>query len=165
MRTTQTKAITLVEIMVTLLIFSLVISGLYLTFMTGNRSWAVTSTSVLLQQETRGALLAMVKELREASNIFITQDSGGVTINFNRPTIGIVSYSWSREGDNARKIIRKNLTNTRILANNISALSFTYFKNAVLIDVTAATTQEGEQPASFNLKEKVALRSKVGPFM
>ena len=155
------SAMTLIEIMVALLIFSFVVSGVYTAFMVGNRSWLIQMNNVALQQEVRGALFFMVQELREANSIFITKDPESITMNFRRPKIGVVSYAWSRNGTNANKIVRQNNSDTKILAKDISFLSFAYLKNAVLIDIVATKTPTAGAENSFHLKEKVALRTKV----
>ena len=163
MKIKNTKAITFVEMMVATAIFTLVVGGLYATFMVGNRSWATYGNSVILQGEARRALMAMTKELREAKNILITKNpAGGIAINFNRPPVGVVSYAWNNTGNNANKIIRLNESHTRVLANHISSLSFSYLKNnAILIDITATRKPTIGQATNFNLKEKVALRAKT----
>ncbi len=157
----NTSAMTLIEIMVALLIFSFVVNGVYTAFMVGNRSWLIQMNNVALQQEVRGALFFMAKELREANSIFITKDSESITMNFRRPKIGVVSYAWSRSGTNTNQIVRQNNSNIKILARDISSLSFTYLKNAVLIDITATKAPTVGAKNSFHLKEKVALRTKV----
>ena len=160
----KTRAISLVELMVTTAIFTLVAGGIYGAFTVGLRSWTAYSNSVGLQREARGALFAMTKELRDAYNILITEDSNGVTLSFARPTIGMVTYAWNDNGRNANKIIRQDESQGRVLASNISSISFNYLANAILIDITASRIPTMGQAINFHLKEKIALRSKIGFF-
>ncbi len=148
----------LVEVMVGTVIFMSMMAGAYAAFLTGNRSWSTYENNVALQREARGAILAMVPELREAESIVITQSSGSSTISFSTETLGSVSYSWSNSGGNANKIIRTVGSATRTLAQNISALSFTNSSSAILVDLTATKTPSLGAATSFSLKEKVALR-------
>lgn len=153
------KAISLVEILVATLIFTVILAGLYTAFATGNQSWNKYENNITLQRAARGALTSMSKELREASNITITQDSSSATISFNRPKISSsISYTWTTTGIDANRIIRSDSTTTKVLGQNISALSFTDFTNAIEINITANKTQTAGPVSSFNLKEKVAIR-------
>ena len=162
MKIKNIKAMTLIEIMITVVIFTFITGALYAAFTVANRSWITYSNNVTLQREARGALFAMTKELREASGILITKEEESIRINFNRPSVGIVSYIWSNNGKNANKVIRQQQSNTRVLASNISFLSFEYLENnAILVDITATRVPMMGQPTDFNLKEKVALRSKT----
>ena len=162
MKSKNTKAMSLVEILMAVSIFTVVIAGLYSAFSVGNRSWKVYSATIMFQEETRRAFFSMVNELREAKNIFITKDSNSLTINFFKPSMGIVSYAWSNSGNNANKIVRQQDSKTRVLANNISLLSFDYPTNsAIIVDVTATITPIQGEETNFHLKGKVALRSKI----
>ena len=157
------KAMTLIETLVATAIFAAVLGGLYTALTVGNKSWNAYNDNLTVQREARNGLFSIVKEIREAQNILITKDSGHVTINFKRPSVGIVSYKWTDSGPEAHKIIRQNNSNSRILANNISALSFDYPRNnAIVVDITATQKPLIGEAVTFHLKEKVALRSKVG---
>ena len=165
MRIINRKAITLMEVMVTAVIFSFVAAGIYMTFIIGNRSWAYYNESVILKQEVRRSLFTMAQELREAKDIFITTDDiKGATISFSRPSVGPVSFSWTNRGENAHRIIRTNKKQTRILANHISGLSFhqeTIHDLTIELSATKKSPKTG-QDLYFHLKETIALRSNTG---
>lgn len=104
----------------------------------------------------------MSNELREAKNISINKDEHqhSITINFERPGVGDVSYSWSDTGENADRIIRKNGDNSRILASQITYLSFDQpLDNEIIFEVTAGKDKQ------YDLQEKIALRLKTSMFM
>lgn len=157
-------AFTLVEIMVVVLISTGVFAGIYSTFIVGNRAWGHYNDSIAVKKEARRALFGMVKELREAENVRVVQGPQQSTVHFYRPSTGAVSYSWSCEGDDANRIIRRNRSGVRILAQNISALSFQKLRNAVVIDITASKPTAAGDIMQVVLKEKVALRSKTTMF-
>ena len=46
------------------------------------------------------------KEMLE--NVKVIQGAEGSAIHFHRPSVGSVSYVWSKRGDNANRIIRRN---------------------------------------------------------
>lgn len=157
------RAFTLVEVMIACAIFILILESVYVTLSVGYRSWNNYSSAVLVKQEVRRAMIAMSTELREAQHIFIVKEDNhhGVTLNFERPSLGAISYTWSDSGEEAYKIIRKNNNNLRTLADHINYLSFDYpTDNQIIIDVSA-----GNQNNVFDLKEKVALRLKTNLFI
>ncbi len=162
MKIYRKQSFTLIEVIIAVAIFTLILESVYVTLQVGQKSWNTYSSTVLLKQEVRRALIAMSGELREAKNIFITKDdhNHSISINFERPSVGIVSYSWSDSGENAYKIIRENYTELRTLASNITYLSFDYpLDNEIIINVTAG------KEITFNLKEKIALRLKTSLFI
>ena len=158
------KAFTLVEIMGVVLLSSVVFAGIYSTSVVGNRAWIQYNDSTAVKQEAHRALWGMVNELREAENVRVVQGTDGSALHFYRPSIGPVSYIWSREGDDAGRIIRRDRLNSRILAQHISTLSFQYFGNAVVIDITASNPTTSGQVTEVTLKEKVALRAQTALF-
>ncbi len=161
MRIKTKTAFSFVEVMVVALLSTVVFAGIYSTFIVGNRAWGHYSDSIAAKKEARRALLWMVKELREAENVRVISEADGCSIHFYRPAVGAVSYTWSREGGNANKIIRRNRLNTRILARYISALSFHNTVKAVIIDIRASKATTTGNDVHVALKEKVALRSKT----
>jgi prepilin-type N-terminal cleavage/methylation domain-containing protein len=153
------QAFTLIEVVIACAIFSLILEAVYTTLRVGQNSWNNYSTNILSRQEVRRALIAMSSELREAKNIFIIKDTESLSLNFETSSHGTISYVWNKVGEDAFKIIRKNYTNRKILANNISSLSFDFpVDNEIIIDVA------GGKEKSFILKEKIALRLKTNLF-
>jgi len=152
------KAFTLTELLVALSIFTVIMGAVYTTFLVGNRSWVVFNTNAMLQREAREAMMVMTKELRKAKDVLVIRDKESIRMNFVRPSIGPVSYLWTSTGPEAYKLIRKNQSHTKILAHNVTHLSFEYLKDSILIDITAGMNRPSGDNLSFRLKEKVALR-------
>ncbi len=164
MKIRNRQAFTLVETMIVVLISTVVFAGIYSTFIVGNKAWAHYSDSVIVKKEARGALIGMVNELREAQKVRVIQGPNGSAVHFYRPAVGAVSYVWSKKGDDANRIIRYNRLNVRILAQYISALSFQYTKDAIVINIAASKLTTPENRTLFSLREKVALRSETALF-
>ena len=153
------SAFTLIELLVTISIFTFLMGAVYSTFLVGNRSWMTASDKVALQREARWALFAITKELREAQDIFITNDITSTRIDFNRPTVGKVTYSLDSVGSDANKIIRQEGSRKRIIARDISYLSFTYLTtDAITVEIAATRKPVWGPEISFYLKGKVVLR-------
>jgi prepilin-type N-terminal cleavage/methylation domain-containing protein len=155
------RGFTLVELIVSLSILTFVVAALYSVFSLSNKSWAVFSTNIVLQHNAREGMIAMSRELRQSHDFLVVKEEGGLKMNFIRPPMGLVTYSWTTEGADAFKIIRKNNGKTDVLANDITAFTLDYLSNAVLIDMTASTVTPTGESNKFSLKQKVAVRSKV----
>ena len=148
----------MVEMLVVVAIFTMLMSGLFTTLSVGNASWQSSENGVAIQRDARNALWAMTKDLRKASGAVITQSAGSTTLVFTHPTDGAVTYSWVNSGAGAKQIIRTTAAATRILANNISALTFTDQSTSMLINMTVTRTPQLGVPASFSLAQEVAYR-------
>jgi len=158
------KSFTIIELLVVVLISAVAFAGLYSTFLVGNTSWTYYNTSIAVKKEARRALFGMAKELREAEKIKVIHSANGIILYFYRPSVGNVSYAWSKEGDDAYRIIRHNQLNTRIIAQYISALSFEPSHNRIIVNITAGKQTTGENTNEITLTEKIALRSKTVKF-
>ena len=159
MKLTTVRSITLVEILITTLILTFVVGGIYAAYLTGNRSWDFYNSSTSLQSELRRALPAMVRELREASDILITEEPNQTTLNFTRYPVGAVKYQWTNTGPQAFQIVRKTNTSERILGRNISRMSVHYDINTVNISLSA--TDPKTTSNTYSLKGKTVLRAKL----
>ncbi len=159
MKKTRPKAFTLVEVLVTLAVFTVILEAVYTALVVAQRSWDVNWKSIEPKQQLRRALVSMVTELREADGLFIVKDGHGTRLTFQRPDYGEVQYSWTDTGKDAGKIIRTNDSNRRALAGGITGLSFTEpINNEIIIKVSAGANKD------YSLEEKVALRSRTGLF-
>jgi hypothetical protein len=163
MRVHNKKAFTLVEALVTTLISTVVFAGIYSTYIVGNNAWVHYNDSVSSRREARRALSGMVNEIRAAENVRVIEGPEGSAIHFYIPMTGPVSYIWRNTGRDAGRIIRRNRFKKRIMAQNISDLSFQYLKDVVIIGVTASKRMSDGQMAKASLKERIALRSRT-PF-
>lgn len=153
------RAFTLIEVIITCVIFTLILESVYITLLAGQRSWTKYSSGVLLKQNLRLALTAMAGELREAKDIFIVKDEHSVAVHFERPSAGTVSYSWADTGENPYQIVRRNYHNHRVLANDITCFSIDYpMDNQIIMNMAAGKEK------IFTLKEKIALRLKTNFF-
>ena len=164
MKMINKNAFTFVEALVVVLISTAAFAGIYSTFIVGNKAWAHYNNSVAVKKEARRALFGMVNELREAQNVKMVQSHDGTALHFYRPSVGNVSYVWTKKGDSANRIIRHSNLDTRILAQHISDLSFEPFDNTIVIKLSAGKQTAMENAIQVALREKVALRSKTSMF-
>ena len=155
------KALTLLEILVSLAVFSVVMTAIYNSFLVGNRSWVAYNNNVDVQRQVRNAFFFMTRELREAKNIFITKEEGTVKITFTRPEVGFVSYTWQGNENNPGQIVREHESEKRILASNISSLSVEQLPKGIFLEIKGTKKPLLAPRADFSLKGKIALRWKM----
>ena len=65
-RRTTKNGFTVIEVMITMMISSVLIAAVYQTFQSQQRSYSIQSGTVAMQQNLRGSMYLMNKELRSA---------------------------------------------------------------------------------------------------
>jgi len=163
------RAFTLVEVLVSVFILGLLISGIYGVLNIGNLTYLTDMGLLELEQNTRRAMDTMVRELRASYRASI--DSGDPShITFTTPKFSNIEYRYiDSNNDNIRdRIIRQRATETKILANGISDLCFcwdctnnncrTDCSTLFTIRIRAAKTAM-QKPLTFSLIEQVRLRN------
>ena len=158
MNTKVKKSFTLVELLITIAISTFILYALHTSYITGNRAWKTYDSRVNTQRQTRQALTYMAKELREASGVAIVQNANSSTLSFSRDGVGAISYAWSNSGNDANEIIRTLGATPKILATDISSLSFTDNTGSITIDLTSTKTTPARETITFTMREKVAMR-------
>jgi len=118
---------TLVELMVVALLTSVVMSAIFMVMSSGRSTWFETDAQVSVQQELRKAMQTMKFDLAMSGPKKISCADNGVAVtsisfsvsNGSGTWTGPVNYSVS-----SGHLLRVNGTDTRYLANNVSALTF-----------------------------------------
>lgn len=135
---------TLVEVLITVAIFSLIFMAIFAVLTIGESSWYSGDISVELNQEIGRALLTMTRQLRQSRSTVISNvpaddtyynsitfkvpqdiDGDGDVINSsgNMEWSQNISYSLNEN----KQIIRSTASGSSILANNIFSLQFKRF--------------------------------------
>jgi prepilin-type N-terminal cleavage/methylation domain-containing protein len=151
---------TLIEAMMTVVIFAVMLGGVYGSLQVGTRAWSNLSANLLTRQEIRRGLVVISKDLRQASELLVEKDNAHVLVNFKTEHDGLVSYSWTNQGQNANKIIRKNYEKSRTLASGISLFEV----NMPNSQEAMVTLSAGGPDRPVSIKEKIAFRMKTNPF-
>ena len=146
------KGFTLVEIMVTLAIMAVVMAGVYLTFYSQQKSYTVQEQVAEMQQNLRGAMYLMSKEIKmagcnptgqaqagivtaAADSISFTMDLWGKSTDdppngsISNPNENITYALVDFSGDQAMEIIRTDNNSglgPQVVAENIDSLNFVY---------------------------------------
>lgn len=174
------KGFTLIEILVSVLILGLLVAGIYAVLNIGSMVFREDINLVGLQQQVRRAMDSMVNEIRESKLSVITLADANTKITFSVPPavygdpwVGPISYYRDVNDANndgvVNQIIREYPLGTRkILANDITALSFSLTADIVEIEVAAKKIIGArelcfpalcQEPAK-TFKETVTLRNK-----
>lgn len=168
------KGVSLVETMVVVLIFSLLVTGLYSVATVGDNSWQVNRVQIQLQQELRKAMDAMVNDLRQAgpSSIVDVPTDGNWynSITFRIPEgVAAGSIDWTdntlqflRAGTGTLQLQRIYGAQTKIVSNNITSLQFRRFSTSPSSLEVALQAQRNTlkgQPITYNLNFNVQLRN------
>jgi prepilin-type N-terminal cleavage/methylation domain-containing protein len=101
-RILKKSGFSLMEMLVTMLIFGIMTVGTYGVFMSAQEFWVASKTQVELQQETRKAMQRMINELRQSGNLSITNvPADGTwysTITFKTPSgVTTGSITWNAD--------------------------------------------------------------------
>ncbi|MDP2921413.1 MAG: prepilin-type N-terminal cleavage/methylation domain-containing protein [Candidatus Omnitrophota bacterium] len=145
------KGFTLIEIVVVAFLFSIISAAIFSVLATGRNSLTSGESRVGVVQACRNGLDSMIKELRQAGAATITGVPANGTnyssITFQIPAaIASAGITWSNAiqyslgGLNGTQLIRTQSGNQKVLANNISAVSFNRSAanpNVVNINITA----------------------------
>lgn len=166
---------TLVEALVTVMIFSIILGASYMVLLSGSDSWEVNRVRVELQQESRKAIDWMSQEMRETGSAAITNVPADgnwyTTITFSLPS-GVSGGSIVWSGDTIQYVLGGTNSNqlqrvatgvaTKIIASNIQTLQFrrqSTSSNIVEVSVLARkNTLKGTQ-IDVNLDFKIRLRN------
>ena len=155
------KGFILVEALVAILILSFIMAGIFGVLHIGGSTYHTSLGLVELQQQSRGAMDRLTRELRQskASDLSIISP-GEITFyvpptNYGAAWIGPIRY-YLNNLDN--RIIREYPTGTeKIVANDISSLNFSLNDDLLDIQLTAARTVRGKN-LSFSLDDQVRFR-------
>lgn len=131
----KNSGLTLIETIIVIFLFSIVLASIYNILTTSRFSWKSASSQLTVQQEARRGLNTMLKELRQArlSTISGVPVDGmpHSSITFQIPeSITESGVTWSSNiqyslgGLNSAQLIRTQDSGQRVLANNISILTF-----------------------------------------
>jgi len=168
----NTKGFTLLEIMITVFLFSIISAAILSVLATGRNSLSAGESQVGVQQACRNGLDSMIKELRQAGISTITgvpaDGANYSSITFQIPTaIGAAGITWSSNiqytlgGLNGAQLLKTQSGNQKVLANNISALSFNRsVANPSVVNISIAA-QKNTFPGFTARQTTVTLASQV----
>jgi prepilin-type N-terminal cleavage/methylation domain-containing protein len=165
------RAFTLIEVMVSTLVLSILVAGIYLVLNSGEMAYHTDMGLLALKQPTLRALDFMAREIREAK---VATARNTVNANFDRLTFTTHNKSnvqyycdsapgfYDRNQDRVvNQLIREYPPFTyKILANNITRLKFRRpTVNLLSIQLQISKKVVGQRALSFSLQQEVRLRN------
>lgn len=173
------RGFTLVEILVSVVILGFLFAAIYGVLNIGNIVFKDDMTLLQLQQQARQGMDAMVNEIRESKSSEVSIVDGNTKIIFKvppevygNPWVGSISYYRDVNDANSDgvvdQVIREYPAGTRkILANDITVLSFSLAGGVVGIELAAKKASRGidlcfPSPCANpqkTLKETISLRN------
>lgn len=173
------KGFTLVEILVSVLIFSFIFMALFAILAGGQTSWYTADVQIELNQQVRGSLSTMNRQLRQTRVSVISDvpadDNYYTSITFKVPqdldgdgdvidSFGNIewseniNYSLSEDG----QIIRSTQSGSSVLANDISSLQFrrpSGNPNIIQIYITAQKTTVLGRELQTSIESRIKIRN------
>ena len=166
---------TLIEAVVTVVIFSFIAGGVYATMVAGDNSWNRNSLQIELQQELRKSMNGLYDDLRQSGKSAITNVPANgnwySTITFYKANgVSAGKIAWSSNttqyllgGANSTQLQRKVGTVTKVVAQDISSLQvrrLASIPNIVEVSLQAVKNGlKGGGTVSDSLDFKVSLRN------
>jgi len=148
------KGLSLVEVLVTSVVLAILIVALFLVLNIGQRSWIQGDVNIQLQQEIARGLTVIARELKKTAPEKVRIGASSITFNVPQDlngdgsvvdTNGYIEWSadiiYSLNGSN--QITRSFNGATSIIANNISALQFSFVQDeaaVIQVNITASKT-------------------------
>jgi len=166
------KGMTLVETMITMLLFSIIIAAILATLAVARNSWQSGGSQLSVQQEARRGLNAMTEELRQLklSTIAGVPADGGnySSITFQIPqsitesgTTWSTNIQYSVGGLNGAQLLRTQDGIQRVLANNVSLVNFTRYASAPATINISITAQKSTFPGFSASQSNITLNTEV----
>ena len=148
------------EMLVTILIFVMIMGGLYAGLIAGGRSWQTYDTKALTQREARRAFINLNRDLRMARELsFKKNKQRTVVFSFQHPDQGVVTYAWSLpENRQVASLTRSHAETVRVIAQNISAFRVEENEDSILFSVSSLSPEPQQPAQEFKLNGQVMKR-------
>lgn len=150
---------TLVEAMIVVLIFSFIVAAISGVLLAGNQSLKANYASFIVQQQGRGSLLKIARELRKASGVsLVSQGADSITYQA-KDALGASYEAAIYLNEESGKIMKSvGGVDTATIAGEISGLAFYTQGNTVKIEVTSQKTVLG-RTHTFTLAGRARVRN------
>lgn len=150
------RAFTIVELLVAVLIFSLILGGIFGIVHVADKSWDSTLGMLGLVQEIRQGMDGMTREARQSSFSQAAVSMGGARLDFFTPgSNSVISYYVQ----NNQLIREYPAGTTKVLANHINQINFISSASMLQIQVTANKTTIGNRALSISSVQQVKWRN------
>ena len=115
---------TLVELMVSIGVGSLVLTSITMVFMTSNRTFVAMGNYVSMEQNSRGALDQMTRDIRKAKNL-ISFSTNQLVFNY----VGTTNLTYAYNPTSRQLTQWKTGGQTNVLLSECDSLTFSMYSN------------------------------------
>lgn len=143
----QQRGFSLIELMVVVVILGIIVLGLVTFFTGGAKSWVAGQSQLEAQRNARQAMDRMVREIREASKITISNDT---KIVFDTPWETSITYEL---------LINTINRNNNPLINNVSNFDFDYSADSSKVYILLEVDVDDDNNPDITLNADVSLRN------
>ncbi|MDP6686070.1 MAG: prepilin-type N-terminal cleavage/methylation domain-containing protein [Candidatus Omnitrophota bacterium] len=165
-------AFTLIEVTIAIALFSIIIAAIFSVLAVAKNSWKSGTSQLTVQQDARKGLRSMTNELRQCGVSTISgvpaDGSNYTSITFNIPdSISVSGITWSTNvqyslgGLNGTQLLRTQDSSQTVLANNISALTFSRTASDPATVNISITAQKNTFPGLTAIQTNLALTGQV----
>ncbi len=163
----EIRGVTSVEIMATVALFALVSAVVIAIFIVTQTIWAESLSNVMVQNDAKLPMQAIVKELKEADpsspvGITISPDQRTITFAIPASTSATAITSWTQISfsfNSSTREVTRTAGTSSIVGRRISALSFSQLGNVVTAVLTAAGTAANGRTLSTTITSQIAMRN------
>lgn len=131
--TSGEQGFTLVEMLVSILILSVIMAGMFSFLWGASAHWQTGKSTAEMTDNARQGLNRMTREIRQASNVTVAQPNQiSFSVNFGTGS-EVVTYGFSPGTNGAQGLIWRSTTATPdvqvTLVDSVQSVQFTYFGN------------------------------------
>lgn len=160
------RGFTLIEVVITLAIFSIIIGAIHQVFVVGQRAWDSDLSLLDLQQSARRGLYSVAREIRAAKLGSISISESDTKIEFDTPGENNIQFFLNSDDG---QLVRESPAGTdcdvlwdedkcRVLAIDITDVYFSLTGGIVEVRLVAEKTVWG-RTLSFPLSTKLEVRN------
>ncbi len=150
------RAFTLVELLVSVLIFSLILGGILGVLRMADISWDSTLGILGLVQEVRQGMDGMTREARQSSFNRAAVGNNGARLDFFIPSSAAVISYYVRNN----QLVREHPAGViKVLAKNVSQINFTSTPSMLEILITVNKTTIRNRALSYSSLQHVKWRN------
>jgi len=131
----KSHGFTLMEMLITIMLFSFIMAGVYAVTAAGENSWQVNQVKIELQQEMRKAMDNMIHELRQAGDSSIVNvpadNTWYTTVTFRTPAgVSSGSINWNADtiqfvrGGANNEYLQRVSSSTKTICQDMQSLQF-----------------------------------------
>lgn len=150
----------LIELLVAMVIFSILSMALFMTYKVGVDVWQRKSVYATIQADARRVMERMSREIHQAGDI-VAFSGSSLSFNILKPDNSWANVRYYLGGTDGKTLLRQEGSNTEVLANNVSQLTFVQTSQRIVdIDMRVEKNDLFGQVVRVNIESQVNMCNK-----